>query len=132
MKKLLLMAIAIVGLTACGNSNKSNTATSCADSTATVCDSTIVVGSWVKPIDGMEGTEGFKLNADGSAESINSATLVYKSWSQKNDSTITFICESVGNGQTFSDTATWSIKKLDADSLIINKGEIAFSYTRQK
>lgn len=130
MRKLLLMAIAVICLTACGNANKSSQNVCCNDSTA--CDSITIIGSWVKPIDGQNALDGFKLNADGTAESINSATLVYKSWKQNSDSTITFISESIGNGQAFSDTTTWNIKKLDTDSLILTSGEMAFKYSRQK
>lgn len=57
------------------------------------------------------------LAADGKAASINSATLVYKSWKREGDKLIMDI-ESIGNGQTIASTDTMNVLKLDKDSLI--------------
>jgi hypothetical protein len=67
--------------------------------TETVKDTTnLLVGSWVKPnpINDKE-VQGFLINSDGTAESINMATLLYKKWWQE-DGKLILIMESVGNG----------------------------------
>jgi hypothetical protein len=68
-----------------------------------------VEGSWTSPIDGMDIFQaGFTLNADGSAKSINMATLLYRSWKKKG-SQLYVTGESLGNGQVIPFTDTFSI-----------------------
>lgn len=70
-----------------------------------------VEGSWVAPIEGMEPFQwGFTLNPDGSALSINSATLQYKTWEIKDDKLV-LQGESIGNGQTIVVSDTFSVKQ---------------------
>lgn len=78
-----------------------------------------LVGSWIKPIIGMEGEDGFCLNADGTASSINSATLLYKSWKREGDKLLMEV-ESIGNGVTSISIDTMCIVKLEQDSLIVD------------
>lgn len=83
---------------------------------------TSLAGAWVAPIIGQEAfKEGFSLNADGSASSINAATLKYTGWSTKGTSLI-LQGESVGNGQTsaFSDTLE-IVKAADGKTTIKSK-----------
>lgn len=89
----------------------------------------LMVGAWTKPINGMDGEDGFLLGADGKAASINSATLVYKSWKREGDKVIMGI-ESIGNGQTIASTDTMSVLKLDKDSLILDDGGMIMRYHR--
>jgi hypothetical protein len=89
MKQSIAIFLAVCSLTACKSKPDASLA-----------------GSWVTPIIGQDAfKEGFSLNADGSASSINSATLKFTKWSSKGNSLI-LQGESVGNGQTsaFSDT----------------------------
>ena len=81
----------------------------------------LIIGAWTKPISGMDGEDGFLLAADGKAASINSATLVYKTWKREGDKLIMDI-ESIGNGQTIASIDTMNVLKLDKDSLIFNDG----------
>lgn len=68
-----------------------------------------VEGSWTSPIDGMDIFQaGFTLNADGSAKSINMATLLYRSWKKKG-SQLYVTGESLGNGQVVPFIDTFSI-----------------------
>ena len=69
------------------------------------------------------------MGADGKAASINSATLVYKSWKREGDKVIMGI-ESIGNGQTIASTDTMSVLKLNKDSLILDNGGMIMRYHR--
>ena len=45
----------------------------------TACNNASIEGSWVEPVPGMPGMQqGFVLDGDGSASSINMATLKYE------------------------------------------------------
>ena len=89
----------------------------------------MIIGAWTKPISGMDGEDGFLLAADGKAASINSATLVYKTWKREGDKLIMDI-ESIGNGQTIASTDTMNVLKLDKDSLILDNGGMIMRYHR--
>lgn len=88
------------------------------------------IGSWVQPIPGMDGEQGFVLNADGTASSINMATLLYKSWKYENGMLL-LLGESLGNGMTinFVDTASF-VAPIDTLN-IVNNG-YSNPFTRQK
>lgn len=77
-----------------------------------------LVGSWVQPIPGMDGVQGVKINENGVAESINMATLLYKSWARNAD-TLTLVGESIGNGLSFEFNEKWLVSKLTSDSLVL-------------
>lgn len=77
-----------------------------------------VVGKWLKPIEGQNGEDGIHIKENGIAESINSATLVYESW-MCDDNKITLIGESIGNGQTIDFSETYTIDKVDNNTLIL-------------
>ena len=64
--------------------------------------------------------QGFTLNPNGTAQSVNMATLLIKNWNLDNK-TLTLQYESIGNKQTIMGTDTLSITKIDADSLILSK-----------
>lgn len=89
----------------------------------------MLVGSWLKPIVGLEGEDGFKLEEDGAAASINSATLLYKSWKRVDDKVIMEM-ESIGNGQTIVSTDTMGIVKLNQDSLVLDNRGMMMRYHR--
>ena len=96
------------------------------------CGQDKLVGTWIQPIPGMENQiQGFKLNADGSAESVNMHTLVYNAWSHKNN-TLTLKGESIGNGQTIKISEQFEIQNLTQDTLILRLQDSVFTYTRQK
>jgi hypothetical protein len=59
-----------------------------------------LAGTWVEPIPGMPGEwQGFALHEDGTAESINMATLDYQRWRREGDALI-LSGSSIGNGAT--------------------------------
>ena len=115
MKKKMLAATLLTGLLA-----------ACSGS------STSVVGAWVEPVPGMAGqVQGIKIEEDGAASSVNMATLVYESWKQEDDKLI-LTGKSIGNGQTIEFTDTMAIKKLTADSLVLDNRGMEIRYAKQK
>ncbi len=80
-----------------------------------------IEGSWVEPnpINNAE-TQGFTLNADRTAASINMATLVYKTW-QLDGEQLILGNESIGNKKTIPGADTVHIMRVDADSLIMQR-----------
>lgn len=81
-----------------------------------------LVGAWVQPnpINNSE-VQGFKLNSDGSASSVNMATLLYKNWFLEGDSLI-LVMESVGNKVSSIDTIRYRISRCDQDTLVLING----------
>jgi len=91
----------------------------------------LLIGSWVEPnpINEME-VQGFRIKADGSMESINMATLVYKKW-WKEHGKLYLLSESIGNGNTNIDTAAFEITALSEGELEIKTETYSLSYKRQ-
>lgn len=92
-----------------------------------------IQGTWVEPIPGVPTQmQGFKLNEDGSASSVNMATLLFKSW-KLTGKVLTLNSESIGNGQTIVGEDTLDIVRIDADSLVLaRKGYITWRLAREK
>ncbi len=91
-----------------------------------------VIGSWVtpNPINSKE-VQGMRLKEDGTAVSINMATLVFQKWKMQ-DKTLILTSKSIGNKQEFECIDTLQINKLDADSLVLSQhGEIIWALARQ-
>lgn len=92
-----------------------------------------IQGTWVEPnpINPKE-IQGFKLNENNTASSINMATLQFTGWNL-NDRTLMLTGKSIGNGQTIENTDTFNIVRLDADSLILSRGgHIVWKLGREK
>lgn len=103
----------------------------CAAMGLSSCGNPGVEGRWTAPVPGMEGQEqGFELKKDGTAESINTATLQYRTW-ERQDSKLILTGESIGNHATipFSDTLT--IVSLDNGKLALKKGDLTIEYSRK-
>ena len=81
-----------------------------------------LVGAWIQPnpINNSE-VQGFKLNSDGSASSVNMATLLYKNWLLEGDSLLVVV-ESVGNKVSSIDTIRYRISRCDQDTLVLTNG----------
>ena len=91
-----------------------------------------VTGVWIEPIPGMEDqVQGIKLEEGGIASSVNMATLVYKNWKQEGDQLI-LAGNSIGNGQTIEFIDTMKIKKITADSLVLDNRGMEIRYAKQK
>ena len=86
-------------------------------------------GIWVQPIPGSHIVQGVELKADGSARSVNMATLRYDRWELASESIILHGL-SIGNGVSGEFSDTLSIVKLTPDSLILQKGSLVLEYSR--
>lgn len=85
-------------------------------------------GSWVEPVPGMEEqTQGFTLNEDGTAVSINMATLQYQEWSASGD-TLVLTGKSIGNGQTIDVADTLLIVSVNADTLVVRQHQLTRTF----
>ena len=72
-----------------------------------------LLGEWVEPVPGMPSlTQGVLLRGDGTAESIDMATLRYRRWYIE-DRTLVLEGVSVGNGLSFDFEERWSIQVID-------------------
>lgn len=92
-----------------------------------------IAGTWVEPnpINDKE-VQGFTLKDDGTASSVNMATLQFKKWNLDNR-TITLNYTSIGNKQTIEGIDTLDVVRLDADSLILsNNKQIVWKLARKK
>lgn len=126
MKKFGMFAMAVLFATACGNHRQADDNT--AVTAAPVEEAQSCAGEWVKPIEGQDGEEGFSLAADGTASSINRATLVYSSWEQKGD-TVIIKGESLGNGINVPATDTLYVQ---GDSLVqMYGGNVVAAYGKR-
>jgi hypothetical protein len=90
-----------------------------------------LIGSWVQPnpINEKE-VQGFTLKNDGTAASINMATLVYKKWWTEKDKLI-LVIESIGNGSSSIDTTQYDIVKNTNSILELKRGNYTEQYTKK-
>ncbi|MEG1838660.1 MAG: lipocalin family protein [Bacteroidaceae bacterium] len=91
-----------------------------------------IQGTWVEPNPiAPKEMQGFTLNQDGTATSINMASLLMKRWNLI-DNTLILNYQSIGNGQTFNGADTLNVVKLNADSLVLSKnGTITWKLMRE-
>ncbi len=89
-----------------------------------------VIGSWVEPVPGRpELVQGIVLYADGSARSINMATLLYQSWRISGDNLVLRV-RSIGNHTSSEDDETYLFSLPDKDTLLLRSGELVITYRR--
>ena len=88
-----------------------------------------LVGTWTEPIPGQEGRQGIELKSDGTAKSVNMATLDYKTWKVEDEQLI-LTGTSIGNNQTIDFADTLKIVELSKGSLVVAKGEWQIRYSR--
>lgn len=110
--KGMFIGLLALSLTACGNDGN-------------------IVGKWVQPVPGLPALkQGFELEEDGNASSVNMATLRYETWQQQGSSLI-LTGKSIGNHQTISFSDTLVIEKLTSDSLVLKRGKLVLRYARE-
>ena len=91
-----------------------------------------ITGNWVEPVPGMpEQFQGISLMEDGTAQSINMATLQYETW-DKIGNVIFLKGRSLGNSQTIEFTDTLVVASLTADTLKVTRNGQVSAYARQK
>lgn len=105
MKKTLFSLLSVVLLLSCNS-----------------IDTKSLIGNWIEvmPVN-QQYIQGVTLNADGTAQSIGMATLLYEKWKVENNKMI-FWGKSVGNGQTIDFSDTLNIVKMTPDSLTLGNG----------
>ena len=91
----------------------------------------LLIGSWVEPnpINEKE-MQGIKINTDGTAESINMATLLYKKWWKDADK-LFLVSESIGNGSSSIDTTKYEIVKLNEKEIELKDRDYIVKYKRK-
>lgn len=88
-------------------------------------------GTWTEPNPIKENEEqGFRLNKDGTAESINMATLLYRQWWLR-DNTLYLVTESKGNRQSILDTSAYTVVNVTNNELTLRDRERTSSYKKQ-
>jgi hypothetical protein len=102
-------------------------------SDVTVQDNTSqsIIGTWVEPnpVNNLE-VQGFELKADGSAASINMATLLYQSWWTRGDS-LWLVTQSIGNKTSSVDTMSYAIRICTDEQLVLVSESREISYQRK-
>ena len=89
------------------------------------------IGSWVQPNPINEKqVQGFTLEKDGTAESINLATLKYKNWWYEAGE-LNLVTESIGNKTSFTDTNKHEVTKITDKELEFKNGQIIERYKKQ-
>ena len=86
-------------------------------------------GIWIQPVPDSHIVQGVELKLDGSARSVNMATLRYDSWQLASGSIILHGL-SIGNGVSGEFSDTLEILKLTPDSLILQKGRLIMQYSK--
>ena len=84
--------------------------------TLVACNDVTIEGSWVESVPGISNLkQGFTLEANGSASSINMATLKYEKW-KKEGNLLLLSGISIGNHQSISYTNSRAIDSGQFDS----------------
>lgn len=139
MKKDILLVIAGTGLfiSSCENisENRANNTSDSQQEVSINADTTemfdeLIYGAWVQPnpINEKE-VQGFKLNKDSSAQSINMATLIYKYWWLR-DHNLFLVSESKGNKQSSTDTIVYQVIQLTNQQLILKDRHRIVNYRK--
>lgn len=89
-----------------------------------------LIGEWEEPVSGHPSKfQGFVLESDGQAFSINMATLQYEKWQKKGNKLI-LSGKSIGNHQTINFVDEYTIKELTSEKLVIQKGQQIFTFQK--
>ena len=89
-----------------------------------------LMGSWVEHVsDGKKEYQGFTLHADGTATSINTGKLLYKTWKIRGDQ-ISLVVESAGKGSYSEDMETYAFEHKSKNTLLLKIGKSVFKYKR--
>lgn len=87
----------------------------------------LLVGSWK---DNSESALDFTLFEDGTAQSDNMKTMLYKSW-KLDGNQVTFTIESIGNQTSSIDDQTYTIEKLTENELVLKDGTYVTEFTKK-
>ncbi|MGB6128677.1 MAG: lipocalin family protein [Psychrilyobacter sp.] len=93
---------------------------------------TYLLGSWIEPIPGNEKEfQGFTLNSDGTAQSINMATLQYQKWQFK-DGKLILTAKSTGNKTSSVGEEVYTVISVNENYLFLKNREIQFIYKKRQ
>ncbi|NQX42308.1 Lipocalin-like [Pedobacter steynii] len=129
-KNTLLGAMLIVA-TSCSQTSQQNAQNEKKSGPETENSTSLLIGSWVEPnpINKNE-VQGITISNDGTAKSINMATLVYKKW-WKEDNKLVLVAESIGNGSSSLDTTKYEIIKLNDKELELKDRALTIYYKKK-
>lgn len=89
-----------------------------------------LLGSWIEPVPGdINEVQGFTLKSDGSASSINMATLLYQNWEIKDDKLI-LTAKSIGNKTSSIEKETYKIISINKSYLYLKNGKTDYVYKK--
>ena len=121
MKRINLLLVVCVVLFSCNNTTKNNTSKGVILQQKKGNDYIkLAVGSWK---DTTASHLDFTLFEDGTAQSDNMKSLLYKNW-KIDGNKITFTIESIGNGTSFFDDETFTIHELTSKKMVLKKGNV--------
>lgn len=136
-KMTLAIAFVAIAFTSCKDPKEApvtdeTATTEVVDETAPeAVDTKGLVGSWIQPNPANEKeVQGFDLKEDGTAESINMATLKTLKWWVEADQ-LFLEQESIGNGTSGIDTLSYKFEVVDGKTLNLTRGEFTNAFTKQ-
>ncbi len=89
-------------------------------------------GVWLEPVPGQfQKEQGFELFADGTAKSVNMATLIYQGWKVDGGKLVLW-GKSVGNGGTHSFDETWDVVTVSDKKLVLQRGKFFKTYRKTR
>lgn len=125
----ILLCIASLSLISCNNTSKEAEKKHSKQSTIEqelTTDTNMLLGSWE---DQSEAALHFTLFKDGTAQSDNMKTLLYKEWKVEDDQ-LFLVFESIGNKISSIDTVAYEIQQLDKEQMILKKDGISWKYKK--
>ena len=131
-KKVFTIALLVsLAISSCNQITKQKTKNGEVSISKTEKETNLLIGSWVEPnpINEKE-MQGLKINNDGTAESINMATLIYKKWWKEADK-LFLVSESIGNGSSSIDTTKYEIVKLNEKEIELKDRDYIVKYKRK-
>jgi hypothetical protein len=89
-----------------------------------------LLGSWVEPTAEIKkGFQGFTLYSDGTAKSINTGELMYKTW-KIHGNEIFLRVETLGEGFQSQDIESYVFEQVSSNILLLKIGQSIFKYKR--
>jgi len=89
-----------------------------------------LLGSWVEPtIESKKKFQGFTLYSDGTARSINTGELIYKTW-KTHGNEIFLRVETLGEGAESQDIESYVFEQVSSNVLLLKIGQSTFKYKR--
>ncbi|GAB7087494.1 lipocalin family protein [Marinifilum fragile] len=126
-----LLLIGLISLGACKeskNTGEKNIKKEGVATSAAPINKQLLIGSW---LDTSASQLHFSLLEDGTARSDNMATLLYQKWRLEGGKLVLTV-KSIGNGSSSIDEESYEIKTLTEEKLVLQNGDYAMEYTREK